>query len=546
MFFATVATREAAGAILAHSQQVAGRTFKKGTRLGEDDAAALAAAGVREVVVARLEPGDLGEDAAATQLAATCAGPGIEAGTAATGRVNLFAEADGLLVYDRARLDRVNAVDEALTVAALEPHARVEAGQLVATIKVIPLGVAAATVERAAAIAAAESPALLAMAAFRPHRGGLVQTTLPGTRAKVLEKTVDAVTARLQGLGSELAAEVRVAHTAEAVAQGLAALRERGCDLLLVVGASATTDRRDSLPAGIEAAGGTVLHYGMPVDPGNLLVLGRLDEVPVLVLPGSARSPKTGGNDWVLWRVCAGLTVTGADIMAMGAGGLLKEIPARPLPRTAAAPRHPRRAAARPRIAALVLAAGQSRRMGADNKLLQPVQGRAMVLHAVAAAEASRAEPVVVVTGHERERLEALLAGRRVTLAHNPDHGEGLSTSLRAGLKALPGDIDGVVVLLGDMPGVQAATIDRLIAAFDPAGGRTICVPTRRGKRGNPVLFARRFFPEMQELTGDVGAKPLIGAYGDQVAAVEMPDDGVLIDLDTPQRLADYRAGEAE
>jgi molybdenum cofactor cytidylyltransferase len=164
-----------------------------------------------------------------------------------------------------------------------------------------------------------------------------------------------------------------------------------------------------------------------------------------------------------------------------------------------------------------------------------------MLPHALDAARDSRAEPFIVVTGHGRERIEALLRDRELTSVHNPDYGEGLSTSLRTGIKALPEDVDGVVVLLGDMPGVGAAAIDRLIDAFDPAGGHTICVPTRHGKRGNPVLFARRFFPEMQEIGGDVGARPLLSEYVDQVVAVEMPDDAVLVDLDTPARLADYR-----
>jgi molybdenum cofactor cytidylyltransferase len=543
MFFGTVPAGEAAGAILAHSQEAGGKTYKKGTRLSDHDVAALTAAGVETVIVARLEPGDLGEDEAARRLAAACTGANVEAGMAATGRVNIFARADGLLMFDQEHLNAVNSVDESVTVATLEPYARVEEGQLVATIKIIPLGVAETTVESAAARAKEAGSALVSVAPFRPRKVGLLQTVLPGTREKVLAKTVETVSARLRTLGSELLWETRVEHTEAAVHRGLAELRDGGCDLMLIVGASATTDRRDCIPAGLTAAGGTVEHYGMPVDPGNLLVTGHLGDVPVLALPGSARSPKVGGNDWVLWRICAGLTVTSDDIMRMGAGGLLKEIPARPLPRAEAAPQHPPTTGGQRRIAALVLAAGQSRRMGGRNKLLEEVGGRPMLLHALDAAEKSKAAPVIVVTGHQREQVESLLGGRRVKTVHNPDFADGLSTSLRTGVKALPADIDGVVVLLGDMPGIHSTVIDRLIDAFDPAGGHTICVPTWNGKRGNPVLLARRFFPEMQEIGGDVGAKPLLSEYSDQVMAVEMPDDTILVDLDTPEKLADYRNG---
>jgi molybdenum cofactor cytidylyltransferase len=542
MIFGDLPIAEAEGAILAHSQQVGDTSYKKGLRLTAAHLAALQAAGVETVVAARLEPGDLDEDAAARRVAEACAGSGISLGTAATGRVNLYADADGLAVFDRARLDTVNLVSEAVTVAAVHPYDRVEAGQLLATVKIIPLGLPERTAERAAETARAGGAPLIALAPFRARRAGLLQTTLPGTRDKVLAKTTEAVDQRMRGLGGTLHAEERVGHTPAAIAEGLARLRAAGCDLLLILGASATTDRRDAIPAGIEAAGGRVRHYGMPVDPGQLLVLGELDGTATLALPGSARSPRVGGNDWVLWRLVAGLEVTSEDIMRMGAGGLLKEIPTRPLPRAEAAPQRRRAAQAAPRIAALVLAAGRSSRMGGANKLLQEVAGRPLVQHAAAAARDSRAEPVVVVTGHQADAVREALHGFEAAPVHNPDYAEGLSSSLKAGLDALPEDVDGVVVLLGDMPAVTAETIDRLIAAFDPPGGAAICMPERDGRRGNPVLLARRFFPELREIAGDVGAKPVIAEYPELVRGVPVDAD-VFTDLDTPEALAAYRGG---
>jgi molybdenum cofactor cytidylyltransferase len=231
----------------------------------------------------------------------------------------------------------------------------------------------------------------------------------------------------------------------------------------------------------------------------------------------------------------ADLPVTPADIMAMGAGGLLKEIPSRPQPRAGS---ESPRAIATPRIAALVMAAGRSSRMGVANKLLAEVDGVPMVRRAVEAALAASARPVVVVTGHEQGKVQAALRGCKVAFAHNPDYAAGMSTSLKRGFAALPEDIDGAVVCLADMPRVAAGVLDRLIAAFNPLEGRAICVPVWRGKRGNPVLWARRFFAEMGELEGDVGAKHLIGEHADLVAEVQMPDDAVLTDIDTPEALA--------
>ncbi|SDF77473.1 molybdopterin molybdochelatase /molybdenum cofactor cytidylyltransferase [Limimonas halophila] len=545
MRFGTVSVAEAEGTILAHSQQVGDTTFKKGRHLSAADVVALRAAGVNAVIAARLEDGDLDEDAAARRMAEACQGANMSASTAATGRVNLFAEHDGVLVYDRTALDRVNGVDEAVTIAALEPYARVGAGQIVATIKIIPIAVPAATVAQAAEMAAAQAPSLLRVAPFRARSAGLVQTTLPGTRDKVLAKTTETVRTRLESLGSTLAAEERTAHTPDDVAGALSRLLGRGCDLILMLGASATVDRRDTLPAAIEQAGGTVERFGMPVDPGNLLVLGYLEGAAVLGMPGSARSPRIGGNDWVLWRLCAGFDVTSAEIARMGSGGRLKEIHSRPLPRTHAAPASTSAPRTPPRIAGLVLAAGQSRRAGDHNKLLAAIDGTPLVRRTVDTVLASHANPVTVVTGHDREAVEAALNGAEVATVYNPDHASGMASSLRTGVKALPPDIDGVVVVLADMPDLTATVIDRLVAAFAPDHGAAICVPTWQGKRGNPVLFAKRFLPEMLEIEGDVGAKPLLHAHAEAVREVAMPDAGILHDLDTAEALAAYTRSSA-
>jgi molybdenum cofactor cytidylyltransferase len=194
-----------------------------------------------------------------------------------------------------------------------------------------------------------------------------------------------------------------------------------------------------------------------------------------------------------------------------------------------------------PKVAAIVLAAGQSRRMGV-NKLIGDFTGRPLIAHAVSAALASQASPVVVVTGFEADAVRAALAGLDVRFVHNPDYARGMSASLIAGIGSLSDDIDGALVCLGDMPRVTASHLDRLIAAFDPAAGRAICMPSFRGRRGNPVLWARRFFPEIRGLAGDVGARALIGEHADLVYEVAVEDDGVLFDVDTPQGLTQVAA----
>ena len=533
MKFGPVALDDAQGALLAHSLRLDGGALKKGRVLTAADIAALRGAGYETVTVARLDPDDVGEDAAAKTLARSAGGDGVSLGTAATGRCNIYAARRGIAVIERDRIDACNRIDEAITIATVAPFAPVEAGDLVATVKIIPLAAPRATVE--ACVAAAKAPDPLVRVAEATRRTvGLIQTRLAGTKSSVLDKTVATMGARLGALGATLARELRCDHGEAVLAQAIGAMAD--VELLLILGASAIVDRRDVLPAAIEAAGGTVEHFGMPVDPGNLTLLARLGEMPVIGLPGSARSPRIHGVDWLLRRLLVGAPVTSRDIMTMGAGGLLKEIAQRPLPRAKASP-PPTAPSASPRIAALVLAAGRSRRMGAVNKLLAEIDGMPMVARVVTAATTSKAATVVVVTGHQAAKVRAALANTGAEFVDNPDYAAGLSASLRAGLAALSDDIDGAVVCLGDMPRVTAALIDALIDAFEPAKGAAICLPTHRGKRGNPVLWARRFFAEMAAVTGDTGARHLIGEHADVVCEVPRDDDAVLIDIDTPEGL---------
>jgi molybdenum cofactor cytidylyltransferase len=185
--------------------------------------------------------------------------------------------------------------------------------------------------------------------------------------------------------------------------------------------------------------------------------------------------------------------------------------------------------------------------MGGPNKLLAEADGEPLVVHAVNAALASQAVEVVVVLGHMANEVGAAIdkavpAGSRLRCVTNPDFADGLSTSVRTGMAALGASIDAAIVQLGDMPGVNAPLLDRLMAAFSPVEGRSICVPTVGGKRGNPVLWARRFFPEIAKLSGDSGAKHLIGEHADLVCEVEMTGEAAVTDIDTPEALAAWRA----
>lgn len=527
MRFGPVPVEEALGGIVAHAVRQGGLVLKKGTRIGAAEIVALKAAGLTNVTVALAESGDVGEDEAAARIAGAVAGPGLRIDPAFTGRANLFAAEAGVLVVERDGVDRINRLDEAITLATLPAFATVEPGEMVATVKIIPYAAPGDRVAEACA-----GPPLVRVAPFVRRRVAVISTLLPGLADKVIEKTLRVTADRLAPAGAAISVERRIPHEAAALTKALGELVPQS-DLVLVFGASAIADRRDVIPAALEAAGGRVEHLGMPVDPGNLLMVGALAGIPVIGAPGCARSPKENGFDWVLTRLLAGLPVTRADITGMGVGGLLMEIVSRPQPREGDQDMDHA-----PRIAAIVLAAGRSTRMGGPNKLLARIDGTPLVRHAADAALGAGLSEVVVVTGHQQEAVRDALAGLDLRFAHNPDFAEGLSTSLKAGLAALDETVDAVVVLLGDMPRISSALVRRLADTFAPEDGRHIVVPVADGRRGNPVLWGRRFFPELLRVTGDQGGRAILAASPEAIAEVPADLDDVHLDLDTPEALA--------
>jgi molybdopterin biosynthesis enzyme len=320
---------QAEGAILAHAAALPDGRIAKGTRLDSDDLRRLGEAGRDTVIAATLETGDVPENEAAARVGAALASPFVRVDPAATGRVNLFAERNGVFVVDRSLVDRLNAVDPGITLATLGEHAPVVASQMLATVKIIPLAVSRQAMETACGIAAA--PDFLRVAPYREHRVALVQTRLPSIKESVLDKTRRVLETRLAASGSSVGEERRCEHEAGALAAALESLR--ASDLVVVFGASAVIDAEAVVPAAIRLAGGSVCHLGMPVDPGNLLLLGRFREGPIIGAPGCARSPKENGFDWVLNRLLADVAVSAEDVRRMGVGGLLTEIPSRPQPR---------------------------------------------------------------------------------------------------------------------------------------------------------------------------------------------------------------------
>lgn len=534
MKFGPVAPQDAVGGVTVHAIRQNSFILKKGTLIGPEEVAAMISAGVSEIVVARLDDDDVSEDVAAASIAQAIAGAGVNIERAFTGRANLFAARAGVLVLDREAVDRINRIDEAITFATLPAFKAVVEGEMIGTVKLIPFGIAASLRDKAIA---AVKDGQVRVAPFAVKRVGVVSTLLPGLAPKVIDKTLAVTKERLAPAGAAIIAERRVPHDQAALAVAIRELVGLGAELVLVFGASAIADRRDVIPAAIEEIGGHIEHFGMPVDPGNLILIGSANDVPVLGAPGCARSPKENGFDWVLMRMLAGLKVTRADVTGMGVGGLLMEITTRPQPRVAIG------ASGNRDVAAIVLAAGRSTRMGGPNKLLADIDGKKLVRVVTEQVLASKVSSVIVVTGHQHTEVEAALEGLQISFVYNPAFAEGLAGSVKAGVKSVPDTADAALICLGDMPLIDKQMIDRLLDAFAPDDGSLIVVPVADGRRGNPVLWSRRFFAELTALQGDIGARHLIARHGEAVSEVEVIGNGAFLDIDTPEALAQARSG---
>jgi molybdenum cofactor cytidylyltransferase len=333
--FGPVPLDHAAGKLLGHN--IAGpdghRLLRKGRPLTGEDIAALRAIGRTSVYVAELAPDDVDEDAAARRVAKAVGGGGLRLPGAASGRANLLSTALGVLRVDAERLARINEL-EGITLATLAAHSPVRPRQIVGTVKIIPFAVPEAAVRAAEAIAG-DAP-LIRVDALAPQPVSLIFSGSVSIREKLADDFAP-LAERVTALGSRIASMDYVPLEDEsgetALAETLSRCRAAGTRLIVLAGETAIMDRHDIVPRAIERAGGRVECLGAPVDPGNLLMIAYLGDVPILGAPGCARSRKVNIVDWVLPRLLAGDRLTRRDILALGHGGLLEDVPERPMSR---------------------------------------------------------------------------------------------------------------------------------------------------------------------------------------------------------------------
>ncbi len=510
---------------LAHSVACGSRRLAKGTILSEEIIDDLLQSGVTSVQVFRLDEHDYDEDTAAKVAAKLICGDNLAVTLEGRGRANLISNVDGIFIPHQA-IDDLNTLDDAFSAASLRPFSVVHTGQLVATIKLVPYGVAKSVLQDT------DSLEKCRVAEFMPFEAALISSGNDMT-----EKTRTVLEKRINSVKGNIVSSYQVLHTVTDVTNMLHSSAKTNADLILMLGASAISDIRDTLPAALLSAGGSIEKLGMPADPGNLLMLGALGTKMVIGLPGCARSPSLNGFDWVLQRYAAKLKLDKDIIASMGTGGLLKEPVGRRVPRTDNAFS---KGSDSPGFAAIVLAAGRSTRAESAHKLLSLIGDTPVISATLSAIESAGAMNTVVVTGDAREKIEACTKGLAVDVVHNKDFKSGMGSSIAEGISAIRPESDYVFICLADMPFVQPATLKALMATAKTQNSSAIIVPTFNGKRGHPVLWDSKFIPELSRLSGDVGGRNVMYHHREKIIEVPVQDPGILIDLDTPEMLAQF------
>lgn len=496
MKFDTCQIKDAEGCILAHSVITHSKKIKKGKVLNPQDLEVIHNSGISEIMVARLEPGDLGEDEAAALLGnkITTEEPSLFASTPFTGRVNIYSSQEGLLKFDSKRITAFNMVDEAITLATLPNLAKVEKNQLIGTVKIIPYGVSRTKVLQAASL-------LENVIEFKKviiKQADLIITTHTGGKDKLSDKSVEVTKARLKGLGITLEQVFFEPHDAHSLGKSL---QNTKAPLVLVMTSTATSDQNDTGPLALRLAGGKVARVGIPVDPGNLLFYGELGFQKVIGLPGCARSPALNGADWVLERIACGIDLSPEDFAAMGTGGLLKEIPIRRQPRD-----RRRSGPLKPDIQVILM--GDSKAKNFDSQFSN-----------IMAAQIDGLSIVGDICEDKIVKFTNLKQVRLVQIHGSP----GKSNLIARAMVSLPRKTDAVIFInLHNEVIITSDRINQLISAFSPEDGREICkfggvnVPM-----GPPILFGRRFFENLRLLDRGLRPNDLIKEGGDYLIELD-------------------------
>ena len=528
--------KESKGSILAQSYNLSERKLSKGTLVSKAIVELLNKENIKTILCAVPHENDMDEDAAAEAISNAIDRNRLFAEEASTGRVNFRTPALGVVRYNRELIKKINLVDESIAFSIVEHNQLLAKNDLIATLKIIPFFVSKIYVERVVALLSKHE--IFKIHRLEEKKVGFIQTYYAWQKRSIFKATSNVTRSRLDALGCLLEKETLIPHDHESLCSEIKSSLDSGAQVLLISGASAITDRSDYIPKAILSVGGEIIQYGLAVDPGNLLLIGQIGNTTIIGMPGCARSPKLNGFDWVLQLLMANIPITKEELADMGAGGLLMEIASRPLPRALSKSVNKREK----RIMGVILAAGNSTRMGKDNKLLRNVGEASLIRNTAVEMLNSDVDSCSIVLGYQSDKVAEVIKDLNIDLILNPFWQEGQASSLKAALNTLDDTYSDLLIMLGDLPGVKSRHINRVIEEHLLTNNRRskITIPSFNGKKGNPVIWGRSFFPDLSNLEGDVGGRALFNHHPAAINLLDMDDPAVVTDTDTPEDFENF------
>jgi molybdenum cofactor cytidylyltransferase len=528
MFFGNIKVQDSLNCILAHTIVINNNKINKGTIITKKHKKFFIDNDIKNIVGARLSKNDFHEDDAANIVANKFRNSDLALEKAYTGRANILANKSGLLIIDEQKINQFNKISDNITIATLNNNSNVKKGEMIATIKIISFAVQEKFINL---IKKSYLKKSLSIHSYINKKCALILTHHNKENIKLNAISEKRIKSRLKNLNCNLDLISKCEHDSIIISKKINSLLKKNVNLILILGSSAIVDIKDKIPEAIKISNGSIIRFGMPVDPGNLLLLGNINKTSIIGLPGCARSPSLNGFDLVLEKVISGNNISKQDISNMGVGGLLKTLNKRNVEE---------KKSKNYNITNIILAAGQSKRMEETNKLLIKIGKKTMIDKIVDTSLKSSASDTIVVLGFESERVKESLSNKKILTINNKDYNKGQSTSLQCGISGLSEDCDAAVILLADMPNINYQLINKLIENYDPDSNNSIIIPTFNGKKGNPILIDREFFPDILSIKGDKGAKDIINANKNSIKKIPHKDSSVLNDIDTKKDLSTY------
>ena len=531
---------DALGVITCSKISLGNRFIASGKMLDYSDISALRSAGYSFVSGAKLSSSDVVKSTAITKIASVVAGENTAYYLDDDNRCFIYAEKNGIANINQERINRFNNLGLEVILATAPVFHQAVKGQLLAVISIIPPAITEDVLQQYLQTTFGMG-ALVSVLAYKPKKVYFIQSSNPKKNEEYEKNILTNITARLDALGVGISYNAHCEHLLEKIENEISKALYSDAEIIIISGAVANYHKEDVLMKALVDAGADIIASYIPSFPSaNIIIADYKKHKQIVVLPEGCDKSDYNAVDLILKKLVAGYPLNKDELFNLGAGGLLAREVWQPididkldgLVKVAADENSSG-------IAAIILAAGKGSRIGGDNKLLYEIDDETIVTKVVKAALASKASPVIVVTGFEQEFIADELKDKDVKLVYNSDYASGINTSIRTGLESLNNAVRGAIIIPADMPFITSDHLNRLIDAFDPLNKKALCVSTYKKVKVNPALWARKLFDNVKIIPENAKVHPVLVEHSDYIAEVPLLNDNEALDINTKKDIDD-------